>query len=367
MAWTYNTSEGTETEGPKITIIAIAFTGFSLILVCLRMYVRIWIVKGFGNDDWMIIISWVAAFVASICAVVETKYGLGLTRPGDMPPKNIYGMALIQYVGAPFYIIGVWGFKMSLLLCYLRFFPWVYRRATITIAILCTVGHVAFACVSIFLCTPINKQWDPNVTWGRCGNAITYYLSMSWITIFFDLMVIGLPFPILLKSKIPRRRKGALLVLFALGIFVTATQIVRIHMINTLHNYVHFARAVVWSIIETNVGIMTTSLPTLAPLFNCFSEKARTSRKPESQYAMHPWRDGMHELRSHGDHQIQITGLSQGDSTEAILDVEGIMKRVDVVITRQNIHGSDTRQSGETMEEELGVIQRGTTSASVHK
>ncbi|OTA96607.1 hypothetical protein M434DRAFT_67283 [Hypoxylon sp. CO27-5] len=330
MAWTYNIPEGTATEGPKITAIALALNTFSLILVCLRMYVRIFIVKGFGN---------------------ETRYGLGLVRREDMPFENIYGMLLVQYVGAPFYIIGVWGFKMSLLLCYLRFFPWVYRRATIMIAVLCTLGHVAFACVSLFLCTPIDKQWDPNITLGHCGNPITYYASMSWITIFFDLMIIGLPFPILLKSKIPPRRKAGLLALFALGIFVTATQIIRIHMINTLNDYIHFARAIVWSIIETNVGIVTTTLPTLVPLFNYFSEKAHTSKKPESGYAMHTWRDGMYELRSHGDHEIHISGISEGDSTEVILDVEGIMKRVDVVITRQNMHDSDTIQSGGSIEE----------------
>lgn len=82
MGWTYNTPEGTPTEGPQITAITTTFTGFSLILVCLRTYVRGWIVKAFGHgkliqpttllemlnfslDDWMIMVSWVCSYSIS--------------------------------------------------------------------------------------------------------------------------------------------------------------------------------------------------------------------------------------------------------------------------------------------------------------
>ncbi|KAI0836945.1 hypothetical protein F5Y06DRAFT_305010 [Hypoxylon sp. FL0890] len=367
MSWTYNTPEGTVTAGPEITAIAITFTGFSLILVCLRMYVRIWIVKGFGHDDWMIMVSWVGAFVCSICAVVQTKYGLGLTKQEDVPRENMYNFGLIQYIGAPFYIVGIWGFKMSLLLCYLRFFPRGHRTTTIIIAVFCTVGHVAFVCVSLFLCSPIEKAWNPNVTWGHCGNVAIYYLGMSWVTIFIDLMVIGLPFPVLLKSKIPLRRKVALLVLFALGLFVTGIQIIRILLIASIANYLHYAHAIVWSIIETNVGIMTTCLPTFGPLFKYFSEKTRTgtkstSKKPGSRDILHTWREGTNALGGNGDHQIQITGISPGDSTERFLDIEGIMKRMDVVVTRQKVHDSNTIE-----EEELSIIQHRSILAGVSK
>ncbi|KAI1136465.1 hypothetical protein F5Y05DRAFT_109232 [Hypoxylon sp. FL0543] len=369
MGWTYNAPEGTVTGGPQIAAVALAFNGFSLILVCLRVYVRIWIVNGFGHDDWMILVSWVGACVCSTCTVIQTKYGLGLATRDDVPLENLYTFGLIQYIGAPFYVIGVWGFKMSLLLCYLRFFPGGYRTAAIIIAAFCTIAHIAFICVSLFFCIPLEQQWNPNVTWGHCGNIAIYYLSMSGITIFLDLMVIGLPFPVLLKSQIPLRRKVALLFLFALGIFVTGCQIIRILMIKSLADYLHYAHAIVWSIIETNVGIVTTSLPTLGPLCKYFSEKSRAgtrsvSKKPESRYALHTWKEEPNALGSHGNHEIQITGLCPGDSTERILDIEGIMKRMDVVVTRQKIHDSKTGERDERTEEEQFGLQYPSTSAT---
>ncbi|KAI1371261.1 hypothetical protein F4677DRAFT_314798 [Hypoxylon crocopeplum] len=370
MGWTYNTPQGTPTEGPRIAAVTTTFTGFSLILVCLRTYVRGWIVKAFGNDDWMIMISWVGTCVYSTCTVVQTKYGLGLERLDDMPPENVYNFGLVQYIGAPFYVVGIWGFKMSLLLCYLRFFQGRYYTAAIVVAVVCTMAHIAFACVFLFLCTPISKQWDPDVTWGHCAQAVPFYLSFSSLTICFDLMVIGLPFPVLVKSKIPRRRKAALLVLFALGIFVTIIQIIRIQTISSLANYLDSANAIQWSIIESNMGITITCIPTLAPLIRYFSEKTRTgtgsaSKKPNSRYALHTWGNGIRAFGSHGDHEADTTKIPRGDSTERILDTEGFLNSTDAAMMKQKMRRSDTPESGEIEEEQLGVPRKGSTSVSV--
>lgn len=48
MAWVRNTPEGTPTEGPEITGIITAFTGFALVLLLLRIYVRVWLIKAMG-------------------------------------------------------------------------------------------------------------------------------------------------------------------------------------------------------------------------------------------------------------------------------------------------------------------------------
>ncbi|KAI1075951.1 hypothetical protein F5B20DRAFT_557654 [Whalleya microplaca] len=218
MSWTYNTPESTRTEGPQITAIASTFTGASFILICLRVYVRGWLVKAFGNDDWMIMISWLGTCVYAACTMIQTKWGLGFTKLDDMPEQNLYSFGLVQYIGASFYVVAIWGFKMSLLLSYMRLLLGGYRMAAIIIAIACTMAHIAFVCVFLFLCTPIEKQWDPNVTWGHCAEAVPFYLSFSSMTICFDAAVFILPFPVLLKSRMQLRKKVVLLCLFALGI-----------------------------------------------------------------------------------------------------------------------------------------------------
>lgn len=150
-----------------------------------------------------------------------------------------------------------------------------------------------------------------------------------------------LPFPVLLKSKIQQRKKIVLLGLFALGVFVTVIQIVRIQTIKSLQNYLDSAKSILWSIIENDVGIIITCVPTLSPLVKYFNEKTRSgtgsnSRKPGSRYALQSWgtKGGMRPLGS-GHEPESREGDAASNSTENILHPVGITKTTDVIITRQ--------------------------------
>lgn len=48
MAWVRNTAEGTLTEGPMIVGLTMSFLSIALLLVCLRLYVRISLIKAMG-------------------------------------------------------------------------------------------------------------------------------------------------------------------------------------------------------------------------------------------------------------------------------------------------------------------------------
>lgn len=88
-----------------------------------------------------------------------------------------------------------------------------------------------------------------------------------------------LPFPVLVKSRIQRRKKLVLLGLFGLGLFITVIQIVRIQTVHQLANYVDSAPLILWSAVENNLGIVVANVPTLAPLVKYYSERAtRTGR-----------------------------------------------------------------------------------------
>ena len=76
-----------------------------------------------------------------------------------------------------------------------------------------------------------------------------------------------LPFPVLYQSKIQRRKKVVLLGLFALGLFITVIQIVRIQTIRQLEQgTVDSAKLIMWSMVENNLGIVVSCIPTFAPL-----------------------------------------------------------------------------------------------------
>lgn len=197
--WTYGTPVGTANDGPMITGIAIAFTTLSLIVICLRMYVRGFLIKATGADDWIICFTWIGCAGFAIVTIIQTKWGLGLLHLDDFPEENVYQFGLLQYMGAPFYITSIYGFKLSLLFSYLRIIPkGVYRYATYIVIALCSMFHLSFLIVQINLCTPTRLQWDTSVA-GTCVKAVHFYLSMASLTILFDVVVF-LPFPVLLRA-----------------------------------------------------------------------------------------------------------------------------------------------------------------------
>jgi hypothetical protein len=118
----------------------------------------------------------------------------------------------------------------------------------------------------------------------------------------------------------------ALLCLFALGVFVTIVQIIRIQTITNLSNYLDSAEAIKWSIVETAVGIIIACVPTLAPLVKYFSEKTRsgggssnTPARPggEGPFVLQSWRAAKSGMRPLGSGVDGDRGSEK--STENIL------------------------------------------------
>ncbi|KAK4127962.1 hypothetical protein N657DRAFT_236459 [Parathielavia appendiculata] len=280
MGWTYNTKDpNAPTIGLTITGVAITLTFLSLITVCLRTYVRALMIRAFGIDDWIILVTWVAAAGFAIVSIVQSRWGLGLQHIDDLPADDVYNFGLIQYMGAPFYITSILGFKLALLFSYLRFIPLgVYRYTIIGVITACIMFHLSFLLVQINLCQPIRKQWDPAITWGSCIPGVPFYTSMAALTMVFDVTVMLLPFPVLAKSRLQTRKKVILLGLFGLGIFITVTQIVRIQKVKQLANYTDSAPLILWSTVESNLGIIVANVPTLAPLVKYYNEHHASKR-----------------------------------------------------------------------------------------
>lgn len=55
------------------------------------------------------------------------------------------------------YVLGIWGFKTSLLVSYVRLVPGAYRVVPISLAVIVTMAHIAFLLVFLLLCIPV---WD---------------------------------------------------------------------------------------------------------------------------------------------------------------------------------------------------------------
>ncbi|KAK8849111.1 integral membrane protein [Apiospora arundinis] len=251
---------------------------------------------------------------------------------------------MIQFISAPFYIISVLCFKLSLLFSYLRIIPGRRWRITIiTVAVGCIMFHFIYLVVQMSRCLPPGAAWSPSIATGFCVAPVPFFISMASITMVFDLVVMFLPFPTLWQSRIQKRRKAVLLGLFATGLFITVIQIVRIQTIKNPADFLDPSKLVMWSYIEANLAIVVVCVPTLSPLATYFAE-IKTSRtgtttgtwtgsrgtraataapvpssSSSSAYALQPWRpDGAAEGRKEGrivvSREVSVTTGDNADS-----------------------------------------------------
>lgn len=177
-----------------------------------------------------------------------------------------------------------------------------------------------------------------------------------------------LPFPVLMRLKMQKRKKVVLLGLFGLGVFITVIQLVRILTVKRLAVYTDSAPLIMWSAVETNLGIIVACVPCLSPLFKYFRDRTLSkSRKAGggykdvgSQYALRTWKGSqqggiggigggprttttMMRERGGGGASLDLGheasaraggGVDKTGSMECILEPTRIVRKTEVTITR---------------------------------
>lgn len=172
--------------------------------------------------------------------------------------------------------------KISMLLFYLRITKnsqKLLRIASyITLGIVCIAGAV-LTFLTAFRCQPLHTAFS-GVSSGKCISIVTLFLCSAPVNIITDLAILVLPIPMLSELQLPRRQKSFLLLTFALGIFVTIVDVVRIYYLQQADDMQNSSSrvgsrnafsysaslALMWSAVEVNVGIVCACIPMMRPL-----------------------------------------------------------------------------------------------------
>jgi hypothetical protein len=144
--------------------------------------------------------------------------------------------------------------------------------------------------------------------------------GLGAISIFFDIVILLLPIPMIIKLQISRRKKIGLGGIFCLGIFTTFCSIMRLVQVKSILATGDQTGLVMWATVEMNVGvscnrnrscsptnnwqITLTCLPTLLPLIKYYQEKRSTGQGTyplESRNNLGYPRDGQMKLTTSGN------------------------------------------------------------------
>ncbi|KAG9676085.1 hypothetical protein KCU95_g16301, partial [Aureobasidium melanogenum] len=285
--WVHNLKTApSESDAQGIIALAVVFPLLAVLCVGLKFRIRIKTIGSIGWDDIALAISCGLNIGYSATAIHQTKWGLGL-KAADFPPENAVPFSRIQFAGGPLYCLTVLGFKLSLLISYLRVagFNRTYATVVWTVLVSVVISQILFTILLSVGCQPIAKQWDPSIP-GKCLNALPIYFALGGTSLGWDLIIIVLPFPILRRLQLDSHRKIALFAVFSLGFFVTIVQAIRLTSIARLATYTDSKGSIQWSAVEINLGVVVACVPTFGPLIKRFGQKvSRGSRSKVSKLA----------------------------------------------------------------------------------
>ncbi|OJJ46001.1 hypothetical protein ASPZODRAFT_25901 [Penicilliopsis zonata CBS 506.65] len=245
----------------------------AMVVVCLRLYVRQFLVRKLGVDDYLII-------VASLCSIgiivtVPYMFNLGIGRHMTELTEHqlLYGRKW-AWVSQILYYLALGLAKTSMVALYMRLasdpmhirFLWVFGAIVFCHGIAVTI-------VTIDICTPISIMWSPSFPEG-CIDILDFNYFNAAFHIFTDIMLAIIPIPILRNLQMNKRRKIGLMIVFAVGLLTIATTVARqvTNAISLLRPDFpwYWSAAELCTCLEVNMGLICTSVPALRSLFKVY-------------------------------------------------------------------------------------------------
>ncbi|KXG52563.1 uncharacterized protein PGRI_088470 [Penicillium griseofulvum] len=237
-------------QGPKIIIATGITTAAALITVLARFYVRIFLIRNVGWDDYIMALTMLLSACGFAITVPEVKYGAG--RHMVFVQETAVTAMHLNYATQNLYL---WAIGLTL----------------------------------IFECKDIRSNWDPAVK-SECftpKQLMTLSYTNTALNILTDLIFAVLPVFMLRHLQVNRRVKASLICILGLGVFACAAAFVKLSILPSYGKTGDFlwdyTNLTIWVVTECNTGIIAGTLPTLKPLFKSvlgtYGSRTKTTRE----------------------------------------------------------------------------------------
>ncbi|PYH95634.1 integral membrane protein [Aspergillus ellipticus CBS 707.79] len=305
-----------------------------LVLATIFFFIRIAakvgkLAGGWGPDDYTITIAWVLgiAMFAVNTHMIELGFGQDIW---DIPFNQI--TLILQYFEglAMMYKTQISLSKISVLLFLLRIFQSrAFRTLAYTlIAVNASIG-ITFALVDLLRCTPVKLDW---VGWtneypGSCVQFNDAVLVHCLVNIVVDVVIVCLPVFEVSKLQLPTMKKVTVALMFMMGLVLTVIAIIRavVFWDNRMgaNETAGLEPLIHWSIIESQIAILTTCLPAARAFLSNFvpGMSGSADRRTRNTYD-HAQSGGNSKISKSVNISVDYTTRSARDSTSAVHLVE---------------------------------------------
>ncbi|KAI1798861.1 hypothetical protein F4811DRAFT_569089 [Daldinia bambusicola] len=261
------------TQVTILVTVSTVLAGISTVVVVTRSWIRFFVLKKAGLDDWMSVGALI--FTLGYLATLYIGKAKGMGSPMEtISIEDKEALLRITFAIELLYYSVITCVKSSIVFMYDRIavssgFKNVCRGTNILLAIL----YIVSIGVVVGQCRPLEKAWDlSRLVEGSCIDTTAFFYFTSIFGIILDLWILTIPIRPLKHLQISKRSRLILYGIFGAGGVATAFSCARLYSIHTYTLATDpFRDSIlvnVWSMVEINVAIWCSSAPALKPLFS---------------------------------------------------------------------------------------------------
>ncbi|KAA8893055.1 hypothetical protein FN846DRAFT_577565 [Sphaerosporella brunnea] len=330
-----------------------ALYGVAIFIYGLRLFTRIYyngFRQGMQSDEIFMLLAMLAytTLIVSLNMIVVGG-GSNLFRPEEFAtftPLNIKerikGSKLV-IVSEQAMLITIWAVKTCMLIFYSRLTSGLHaRRAVKALAIYVVMGFIACELTFFFACRPFKGYWAVPPPDPQCATLVHYATVNAIFNISSDVVMMFIPMPLLIASKLPMKQKVAICTIFMLGVFVIIAAILtKIFNLSNIYSPVYMK----WYIRESSTSIYVSNIPLIWPLLRRIvpglaSSISSSAARSRLGYSPHGASAGATKLKSTATEiemkrpaRLKKSSWDSGDSQEQIVTVEDGVIRQEVTVT----------------------------------
>ncbi|KAF4280297.1 hypothetical protein KXW40_005533 [Aspergillus fumigatus] len=260
------------TNAPRILAIVGFLTGLSALLVVLRHYARLFILRRYDIEDGIILIAQACAFGVLACFIGETHRGLG-HYSRDIGLEDLGPLSKWTFFHAIVIVLGISSVKMSLAFFLLRF--------------------------------------------ASQNNRIKrFIIGALAINIVTDFVFATLPVFMFHNIQVNKRTRASLMGILSLGYFACAAAIAKtVYQARVFEEQDAWRDAdfFIWNCVELNVGIVAACFPTIKPLVKSvigstwsYASNSRSRKRTNNAYYGQSSSHALGSIRRSGlEHEAQ--------------------------------------------------------------
>ncbi|KAI4600981.1 hypothetical protein KJ359_013146 [Pestalotiopsis sp. 9143b] len=251
-------------RGPTGQIVSIILAVVAAVVLAMRMYTRLRVVRSFGLDDVLILVAFIPSIALTVCSIYA-EYQLGWdVHIWDLSFDRYSTSSQMSLATFILFDLGSNFVKLSILAMLYRLVH--TSESKLTVMVLSVASFVVVT--GIF---PVSDYWTLSVRPQKCIDEAAHLLVAGVTNILTDFAIVVLPIRMTASLQLPRRQHYILYALFCTGFCACAVGVVRTYytwVFTTNYDKTWYGWAVwVSSTIELYVGIACASIPACRHFF----------------------------------------------------------------------------------------------------